>query len=214
MKILAGAALGALLCLLSIGAQAQSTEIRRFYLGIDAGQAKLHRSRAALAMTGPRETAATGWKLRFGYRFSPYFSLETAVTDFGACDGTSQVVLFAGSPHAAPAPGDHRTSAKGMEVSAIGSWPLGQRFYVSATAGILRRETRTVFESRTAGRPGFRGKDGDLATQLGTAFGFVVDETLDVVASWTRSRHLSGDTEFIENESDPSLVSVGLRLRF
>jgi hypothetical protein len=213
MKTLAIAALGAMLCLITTGTQAQSAEDRRFYLGIDAGQAKLHRSRAALAMAVPREAEATGWKLRFGYRFSPYFSLETAVTDFGVYDGTSQVIAYAGSP-AAPAPGDHRTSARGMEVSAIASWPLGQRFYLSASAGILRRETRTVFESLTAGRPRFRGKDGDLATQFGAAFGFVVDETVDVVASWTRSQRLEGDTEFIENDSDPSLVSIGLRLRF
>ena len=217
MKPLALVLTGTLLCALGPGAQAQPDANRRFYAGIDIGQAELNRDYPGSYFGPRRESESVAWKLRFGYQFSPRFALEAAYTDFGDYDGSGMVMLLPGAASPLPvalAPGDYTTSAKAMELSAVGTWPLGEVFYVSASAGIQRREFKSVFDPSTAYQPGFRAKDGDLATQLGMGFGFRLTDTFDIGANWVTTRNLEGDTEYLENASEPSSITVGLRIKF
>ncbi|MDF3020878.1 MAG: hypothetical protein K0Q92_2181 [Steroidobacteraceae bacterium] len=214
MKPTALALTGALLFTLGSGTRAQPAPDRHFYAGIDIGQAELNPDHSESHLGARRERESTAWKLRFGYQFSPRFALEAAYTDFGDYDGSAMGIFVPTAAVGALAPGDYTTSAKGMELSAVGTWPLGEVFYLGGAVGIQRREFKSVFEATTAYQPGFRVTDGDVATQLGLGFGFKLTDTFDVGVNWVTARKLRGDTDYAENASDPSMVSLGLRARF
>ena len=217
MKPIALAFAGAWLAALASGALAQPGPDRHFYAGIDIGQARLNPDYSESYLGARRERESTAWKLRFGYQFSPRFALEAAYTDFGEYDGSAMGIFVPTAATAAVgalAAGDYTTSAKGMELSAVGTWPIGEVFYLSGAVGMQRREFKSVFEATTAYQPGFRITDGDVATQLGLGFGFKLTDAFDIGVNWVTTRKLRGDTDYAENASDPSMVSLGLRARF
>lgn len=217
MKPIALAFAGAWLATLASGAQAQPGQDRHFYAGMDIGQAELNPDYSKLYLAVRRERESTAWKLRFGYQFSPRFALEAAYTDFGEYDGAATGIFVPAANTTAVgalAAGDFTTSVKGMELSAVGTWPLGESFYLSGAVGIQRREFKSVFEATTAYQPAFRAKDGDVATQVGLGIGFKLTDTFDIGVNWVTARKLRGDTDYKENASDPSMVSLGLRARF
>lgn len=201
------AALG---CALNAASHGQSATDRRFYAGVDIGQAELDRAYPGFYFGPRRESESLSWKLRFGYQFSPRFALETAYTNFGDYDGSGMVVALP----TVQAPGDYTTSVKGMELSAVGTWPLGEVFYLNATAGIQRREFRSSFDPSIPYQPGFRARDGDLAAQWGLGFGFRLTEALDAGVNWVTTQNIGGGVDYLENAADPSMVTAGLRVRF
>jgi hypothetical protein len=207
----------ALLC--TAGVAAAEPAERRFYAGLDLGQARLNRDTGGFVQ--PSSDGETlGWKLRFGLQLSRHWSLEAGYTDFGSHEGSQGVFFVPGGSlvpasvaGAALAPGDLRTTAKGIDLSAVFHWPIGESFYLQATAGLQRREFKTSIESVITDAPDFRARDGDLASLIGAGFGFRINEITDIGVNWMRSSNLEGDFEYFENRSDPSLVSVGVRLR-
>lgn len=209
---------GALLWAAAGASHAQSAAERRFFAGIDVGQARINRDVPANSFGVGTDRDSTSWKLSFGYEFSPRFALEAAYTDFGDYDASELVALPAGASlstaAAAAAPGDFRTSAKGMELAAVFSQPVGEAFYVSASVGLQRREFKTVFDPTMPNQPGLRIKDGDVGIRLGAGFGFRITEALDIGVNWAHTQHLKGDIDYLENEADPSMTSLGLRARF
>jgi opacity protein-like surface antigen len=208
----------ALLCI--AGTAAAEPAERRFYAGLDVGQAQLNRDRPDFI--DPRSDGESpGWKLRFGIQFSPYWSVEAGYTDFGHYDGSLTIFAVPGASPipaviggAALAPGDLRTKARGIDLSTVFHWPVGESFYVQAAAGLQRREMKTEVESVIIDAPDFRASDGDLALLLGAGLGFHVNDVMDIGVHWASTRNLEGDFEYFENDADPSLVSLGMRFRF
>lgn len=197
---------GALLCCLA-GASAAHSADRHFYLGADLGQAEINRRWPDV---DARDNDDLAWKLRFGYRFSAHLSLEAAFTDFGTYDGRFAFSIFPGVIGTA----DYTTSARGIDVSVLGTWPLGSVVYLQGAGGLMRREYKTVYAPVFNGAPSTRGTDGDLAIQYGLGVGFTLSESMDVSLDWVNTQNLEGDMEFRENDSDPSLLSLGLRFKF
>lgn len=216
MKSLLLVVLGALLCTAGTRGEAQPAAERRFYAGVDLGEARINRDWPDIFFTPGQERESPAWKVRFGYQFTPRFSLETAYTDFGDYRGAGIVIMLPGAPTPPVifAPGEYRTSAKGIELSAVGTWPVGERFYLSASAGIIRREMKSRYDATLPLQPGFRARDGDLGMQLGAGAGFKLNDVLDLGINWVGTRKLDGDARYFENASDPSLMSLGLRVRF
>lgn len=206
--------LGALLGAMAAPVLAQDQD-RRFYLGLDAGQARIHRDYPEYSSGAGDDGESAAWKLRLGWRLSSHWSFEVGYTDFGDYDGSFPILLGAGPADEplAIAPGDFSTSAKGFDLSAVATWPIGERFYLSTSAGLVRRELQTRYDAAIYGIPRFRGKDGDLAAQYGVGFGFSLDEAWDIGLSWLTTRNLEGDFEFLQNQSDPSMLSLGVRFR-
>lgn len=206
--------LGALLCGMSAPALAQDQD-RRFHVGVDLGQGRIRRDYSEYPGGPNAERDSAAWKLRFGWRMSRHWSFEAGYTDFGDYDGSFPVMYVPGPADGpvAIAPGDYTTSAKGFDILAVGTWPLGDTFYLNASAGLMRREMKTNFETLVPGAPIYRGKDGDLAAELGLGFGFSLGEAWDIGVNWATTRNLEGDFEFLQNESDPTMLSLGLRYR-
>jgi opacity protein-like surface antigen len=197
---------GALLCSIAGTAAAQSAD-RDFYLSADLGQAEVDRR---WPQVEDRNDDDFAWKLRFGYRFSRHVSLEAAFTNFGEYHGLFYFSVFPG----AIGSGDYTTSAKSIDLSVVGSWPLGRVVYLKAAVGLTNREYKTVYAPVFAGAPSARGTDGDLGIQYGAGLGFTLSESLDVSLDWATTGNLEGDIGFPQNDLDPSLLSVGLRFKF
>lgn len=205
----------ALLCALPGCALAQPPADRPFYLGVDLGPARLEREYPEFGASPGSERDAPGWKLSFGYRFSPYLALEVAHTSFGSYRGSTPLAFpVDGSGGGAAVDAAHTTSAKGIDLSLEGTWPLGETFYLNASAGLVRREFKTLLHAAFLGANSFRARDGDIGTQLGFGFGFHVNDALDIGARWVTTRNLQGDMEYPENAADPEMAAVGVRLRF
>lgn len=205
----------ALLCVFAAdasGQDADSTQGRHFFVGADLGQAHLNRRWSDLEVFG-KGGNATAWKLRFGYRFSRHFALEAALADFGSYDGAELVAYPADSPLGGVAPGEFTTRAKTMGINAVGIWPLGEHFFLTAQAGLARREFKTTYAPWLQDSPGFRANDGDLGLVTGAGVGFNLGESLDLTVEWLKTDNLEGDMEYRPNHADPSMVTMGLRYK-
>ncbi len=185
---------------------------RQFYLGADLGQAKLGRDQSGLSSGPDSEHDSPGWKVRFGYRFTEYFSVEAAYTDFGDYDGFAPLAQpnAGGIIGGAALAGDHTTAAKGIGAALVGTWPIGRVFYLTASAGLMHRDFSTVLH---VGFEVPKLTDSDVASQLGLGFGFKLGEAVDIGVSWVTTRDLAGNTGFQENACDPSMLSLGLSFR-
>jgi hypothetical protein len=209
--------LGALLCGIAAPSHAQAAD-RHFYVGVDLGQGRIDRQYPGYTESPGSNAESFAWKLRFGWRLSPHWSFEAGYTDFGDYDGALMFAYPTLLPLVDPgsaifAAGDFSTSAKGLDVSAVGTWPIGESFYLCATAGLMRREMKSTHDPYTPGTPAFRAKDGDLAAQYGVGFGFRLSEAWDLGVNWVTTSNLEGDFEFLENQSDPGMLSVGVSYR-
>jgi hypothetical protein len=203
--------------LCSSAALAQDAD-RHFYFGVDAGQGRIHRANPGYTDSPGGNAKSFAGRLLFGWRLSPHWSFEAGYADLGDYHGTLMSVLPTTLPHADPgggasAPGDFSTSVKGFAVSAVSTWPLGRSFYVSATVGLMRREMQTRNGPSAPYLPAGRLKDGDLAASYGAGFGWRLTDVYDIGVNWLSTRNLEGGFEFPENESDPAMLSVGMRFR-
>ncbi len=210
-------ALGALLCGIAAPALAQGPD-RHFYVGVDLGQGRIERQFPGYTDSPGGNAESLAWKLRFGWQLSPNWSFEAGYTDFGDYDGALMFAFPTALPLVDPgsaifAAGDFSTSAKGFDVSAVGTHPMGEVFYLSASAGLIRREMKTTHDPLMPGLPAFRAKDGDLAFQYGVGFGFHLNEAWDLGVNWLKTSNLDGDFEFAENQADPAVLSAGVRYR-
>ena len=208
--------LGALLCGSASCVQAQDTD-RRFYLGLDLGEGEINRGFTEYSQGPGSNRRSTAWKLRFGWSLSQHWAFEAGFTDFGDYGARlPMLMLMLPGPADEPtvvAQGDVSTSAKGFDVSAISTWPIGETFYLNASIGLARREMRSVFSSLLPASPSFRTSDGDLAIQYGLGFGFRLNDAWEIGLNWATTSNLEGDFEFPVNQSDPRILSVGVRYR-
>lgn len=205
---------GALLCGIAGPVLAQDQD-RRFYLGLDVGQGHINREYSEFSVGPGGEQRSTAWKLRFGWNLSRHWAFEAGYSDFGDYGGTQPVLILPG-PADEPtvvAQGDLTTSAKGFDISAVSTLPIGESFHLNASIGLARREMKTALHSFFPATPPFRASDGDLAVQWGLGFGFRLNEAWDLGVSWTRTSNLEGDFEFVVNQADPTLLSLGVRYR-
>src|SRR5687767_7898130 len=86
------------LCLAAAGACAQDPGgERKWYLGLDVGQAKLDHA-TAFEEESDLDDTSTAYTLRVGYQFNRYFALEGGYTDLGDFDATVTPVCIPEQP--------------------------------------------------------------------------------------------------------------------
>jgi len=186
-----------------------------FYVGADAGQAKLdgyadHHG----ARLSPSDDTATAYTILAGYRFSKYFALETGYADLG--DFTA--VVAAPCPAVLPAPDctiDVDTRMSGAFVNAIGALPLGEHAYLSATLGAFyhNAETTAVLDSNVA-----HTKDSGTVAHFGIGLGFPVSERFEITVDWMRLQEIDVSTSSSPSpytyDAGFSVLTAGARFFF
>jgi OOP family OmpA-OmpF porin len=175
-------------------AQAQQS-VAGFYVGGSVGQSSFDKDIVRELITSGRvDTSDTGFKVFGGYQFNRNFGLELAYVDLGKASYSG----FAGPD---PVIGG-KVEVTGVNLSAIGAWPVAPNFDVFGKIGFLSWEDKA--SDVTAGDPFSDKIDG---TDLSFGFG----------ANWhlTKNVRLRVEWErFRVDDTDADLFSVGAVYKF
>jgi OOP family OmpA-OmpF porin len=174
------------------------------YIGFSAGQADVDESMAIPALVDPggRVDGKDGaFKLFGGYQFNPNFALEAALVDLG---DVSYSGFFTGNPPltvSGPVAGG-RIQNSGLNLSAVGVVPLGQRFVLFGKVGMFLWYSEAT--DVTGGVATYSEDDGaDLSVGLGASV--AIGQKVSLRAEWER---------FDMSNVDVDLVTLGFAYRF
>ena len=191
---LAVAAVAAIGCFFGTASLAQP------YVGFSAGQADVDESMVIPGLIDPggRVDGKDGaFKLFGGYQFNPNFALEAAAVDLG---DVSYSGFFTGTPGGTVTGG--RVQNSGLNLSAVGVLPLGERFVLFGKAGMFLWYSEAT--DVTGGVAFYSEEDGaDLSLGLGASV--ALSQRVSLRAEWER---------FDMSNVDVDLVTVGVAFRF
>lgn len=149
------------------------------------------------------DNRSTGYKLFGGYQFTPNFALEGGYFDLGKFGFTATTVP------AGTLTGDIRV--RGINVDAVGTLPLTEKFSVIGRIGVQRAEATDNFAGTGAVsvlNPSPNKRENNLKVGLGLQYAFT--EALSLRTEVERYRI----NDAVGNRGDVDHVSVGLVYRF
>jgi len=155
------------------------------YVGFNVGRTKFNTN---CQIGFPCDTSDTGWKLYAGGQINPMLGVELGYVDFG------KVQRLGGD-----------TKAHGLNLSLVGTMPLGEAASLFGKVGTTLHRTRvgsTIPDYRT-------GRERDFGLSYGLGVAFNVTPQVQVVGEWERHR-----LSFSDQDQNVSLYSVGVRYRF
>ena len=188
-------ALGGLMAASQASAQVYRPATTGFYAGGSVGGTSFESDIARGLLTSGRvDTSDTGFKIFGGYEFNRNFALELAYIDLGRARYSG----FAGSD---PVVGG-KVEVTGVNLSAVGSWPVAPTVDVFGKIGFLSWEDKA--SDVTAGSPFSDKIDG---TDLSFGFGasFHITRNVSARVEWERFR---------VDKTDADLFSVGAVFKF
>lgn len=172
------------------------------YIGFSAGQADVDESMVVPGLLDPggRVDGKDGaFKLFGGYQFNPNFALEAALVDLGDMSYSGNFTGIA--PLSGPVTGG-RVQNSGLNLSAVGVVPLGQRLVLFGKAGIFMWYSEAT--DVTNGIATRSEADGaDLSVGLGASV--AIGQKVSLRAEWER---------FDMSNVDVDLVTLGFAYRF
>lgn len=183
--------------LAAAGALFSTQSLAQVYVGFSAGQSDVDESMVIPGLIDPggRVDGKDGaFKLFGGYQFNPNFALEAALVDLGD-------VSYSGSFAGAPVTGG-RIQNSGINLSAVGVVPLGERFVVFGKVGMFLWYSEA--SDITGGFLFYSEEDGaDLSVGLGASV--ALGQRVSLRAEWER---------FDMSNTDVDLVTLGFAFRF
>ena len=176
-------------------ALAASQASAQAYLGGSIGQSDIDDQIATGLITGGSvDGTDTAFKIFGGYMFNRHFGLEAAYVDLGEAS-------YSGNFIGLPVTGG-RVEVSGVNISALGALPIGERFSVFGKIGLFMWDAEA--SDTTGGVPFSAQQDGtDLSFGIGLGYHFT--RSLGVRAEWEM---------FTTDDADSNLISVGLLWRF
>jgi OmpA-OmpF porin, OOP family len=190
-----------------------------FFVGVDAGQSDLESFTTSPyqlfdGSNGNGDDRSTAFKLRAGYRFSRYFTLETGYAALGGF--STELFVPCVAQVGVDCSYDIDTSIDGAFVNAVGTLPIGQHFYFSATVGGLfwKVETTSVIGTEP---PGHESDSGAVA-QYGIGLGFPLTERFEITLDWMRTDNIDFEYDdvatFGSYGGEITIISAGARFIF
>lgn len=166
-----------------------------FYLGGSVGKSDFDDDNAIpdLITSGSVDGSDTGFKIFGGYQFSQHFGVELAWVDLGKAGYSG---TFFGTPVTG---GSVETS--GLNISAVGTLPLGSGFALFGKAGFFAWESKA--KDVTGGAP-FSGKEDGTDLSLGIGASYDLTKNFGIRAEWERFKAVG----------DIDLWSVGIAYKF
>lgn len=174
---------------------ASQASAQGFYIGGSVGQSNFDDDNAIpdLITSGTVDGKDTGFKIFGGYQFNQNFGLELAWVDLGKAGYSG---TFGGIPVSG---GTVKTS--GLNMSAVGTLPLGSGFALFAKAGLFAWEAEA--NDVTGGLPFSGTEDGtDLSYGVGASYDFT--KNFAIRAEWERFKAVG----------DIDLLSIGVVYKF
>ncbi len=183
-------------------AKAQDVETRG-YIGASIGQSKFKDACIGLpaaGFVGSCDQKDTAWKVFGGYQFNRHIGVELGYTDLGEANAAGTI---RGVPVTANA------EAKAIEIVAVGTLPINDRFSVYAKAGMYRWDidARAV----VGGVPTGIGDKGNDFT-YGFGLNFHINRNVAIRAEWQRYNEVGEDTT--TGRSDVNVMSAGVVFKF
>jgi OmpA-OmpF porin, OOP family len=189
-----------------------------WYAGFDAGlseaDAEISEVFIGAPATDDADASSTGFRVRFGYQFARYIAAEIGYADFGDFDYEFDPdTCPVGGPD--PCPFNATTSISGLQVNAVGTLPLGDRWTINARAGWSRLRVKHS-ELATVGIDNSTTKDG---FHVGIGVGYAVSEHWDVLLDYTKYEQLDlglslGGAFGYYDFGDTRLTSLGVNYRW
>jgi OOP family OmpA-OmpF porin len=165
------------------------------YVGGSLGQTSFDKDIVrGLITSGRVDTSDTGFKIFGGYEFNRNVALELAYVDLGKARYSG----FAGSD---PVVGG-KVEVTGVNLSAIGSWPLAPTVDLFGKIGFLSWEDKA--SDVTGGQP-FSDKIDGTDLTFGFGASFHITRNISARVEWERFR---------VDETDADLFSVGAVFKF
>jgi OOP family OmpA-OmpF porin len=155
-----------------------------FYAAIDIGRSSVDDNSV------PIDEDATGFRLAAGYQFIPWLAVDLGYVDFGTFEATFDDPF--GPPITAKA------SADGLELGLIGRVPLGDKFAITARAGMYWWDSKVVAGGMTE-----HDSDNDFTYGLGVEL--ALNQTFVLTGAWQNYKSSGVDID---------LLTLGLQLRF
>jgi OOP family OmpA-OmpF porin len=176
-------------------ALAASQASAQAYLGGSIGQSDIDDEiTSGLITSGSADGKDTAFKIFGGYMFNRNFGVEGAYVDLGE-------VSYSGFFGAAPVTGGS-VEVTGLNISAIGAYPVNEQFSVFGKIGLFMWEAEA--SDTTGGAPFSASDDGaDVSFGVGVSYNFT--RNLGVRAEWEM---------FKTDDADATLLSVGVVWRF
>jgi OOP family OmpA-OmpF porin len=177
-----------------------------FYGALDLGQStakdacNISGLPAGSTWTGCKETA-TMYRIAGGYQFAPMWGAEVSYGDLGKASLGSGVVF------GIPVSGDYESS--GIQISATGTFPLGDAFSLIGKLGIARTDVKV-----SASGAGISASQSDTTTNLAYGIGAQYDFTKTVAV---RAQYEDLGTVGNDNTTGTAkvtLFSAGIVLKF
>ena len=151
----------------------------------------------------------TSISLVAGYRFSRHFAIEASYLDAG--EMTYQASGSAVIPPFASVAADTRVSAEatGFTLSAIGSWPISQRWELFGRAGLFFANTKYRFGVSLADvSEGFSESDSSQEILFGVGVGAHLTDRWSLRAQFTRLTDVGDEDTFGESDVDIASLEV------
>ena len=172
------------------------------YIGFSAGQADVDESMVIPGLIDPggRVDGKDGaFKLFGGYQFGPNFALEAALVDLGDVSYSGN---FTGTPPLNGPVTGGRVQNSGLNLSAVGVVPLGQKLVLFGKVGMFLWYSEAT--DVTNGIATLSEEDGaDLSVGLGASV--AIGQRVSLRAEWER---------FDMSNVDVDLVTLGFAYRF
>lgn len=176
-------------------ALAASPASAQAYLGGSIGQSDIDDQIATGLITGGSvDGTDTAFKIFGGYMFNRHFGLEAAYVDLGEASYSGNFLGF-------PVTGG-RVEVTGLNVSALGALPIGERFCLFGKIGLFMWEAEA---SDTTGGVPFSAQQDGTDLSFGIGLGYQFTRNLGVRAEWEM---------FTTEDAESNLISVGLLWRF
>lgn len=189
----------------------------QWYVGASVGRSHITFDNAALAdqfldlgftsATTISSTRGTGYRAFGGYQLQKYVAAEVAYIDAGRFQSHSEVTpagVLTGS-----------TKIDGVEVAAVGTLPIGDRFSIFGRVGAFAADTRTSYMGQGSVST-VTGGDIQERRQTRLSYGagasYNIDRNVSVRADWSRYTKLGDD--FTGGKTDVNLYAIGVVYKF
>ncbi len=185
------------------GAQATMAPEAGPYVGAAIGESKAKDAcdgLSGIGFVGNCDEKDTAWKVFAGYQFNRYWGLELGWTDLGESKASGTV---GGVPATA------RAEVKGVELTAVGTVPIGERFSLFGKVGAYRWD---VDSRATVGAVTTAPDDTGTNFTYGVGLGFHINRNLSIRAEWQRYNDVGDNAT--TGRSDINLISAGAVFKF
>jgi OOP family OmpA-OmpF porin len=180
---------------------ASSAAWSQLYIGAAIGQSKIKNTCEGAPSAITCDDKDRALKLFGGYQFTPSLAVELGISSLGTAKATGSGSFGV----------TETAELSAVELTAVGSWPLGNRFAIQGRLGVYHGEMEAGDATVPAVFPppprrGWRSASStDLTYGIGASFGVSDNALLRV--EWQRYNQLGG-------EFDIDVLSIGALYRF